>query len=70
LETTNNILYNWGRTASYPNAPTKIPECGITAQGSSKLLDLHTAPILSPQKARQIRGSARLSSSCRQWWLT
>jgi len=29
---------NRGRTASYPTAPSQIPACGITAQGSSKLL--------------------------------
>src|SRR5664280_2126637 len=31
---------NRGRTASYPTAPSQIPACGITAQGSSKLLAL------------------------------
>jgi len=28
------------RTASYTTAPSQIPACGITAQGSSKLLGL------------------------------
>lgn len=28
----------WGRTASYPTAPPQTPACGITAQGSSRLL--------------------------------
>ena len=27
--------------ASYPTTPSQIPACGITAQGSSKLLALH-----------------------------
>jgi len=41
---------NRGRTASYPTAPSQIPACGITAQGSSKLLTC-TRYRLSHQKA-------------------
>ena len=37
-----------GRTASYPTAPSQIPACGITAQGSSKLLASHTAFFFMP----------------------
>jgi hypothetical protein len=43
-------------TASYLTFPSKIPARGITAQGSPKLLDLHSVHILSPQKTGQIRG--------------
>lgn len=39
------FLIDRGRTASYPTAPSQIPACGITAQGSSKLLTLHTASL-------------------------
>ena len=45
-----NLEDNRGRTASYPTAPSQIPACGITAQGSSKLLTC-TRYRLSPQKA-------------------
>ena len=41
---------NRGRTASYPTAPSQIPACGITAQGSSKLFTC-TRYTLSPQIA-------------------
>lgn len=46
LERNNTLLVDRGRTASYPTAPSRIPACGITAQGSSKLLALHTVLII------------------------